>query len=450
MPAQPIPPQIDRQAVVLIHGIGEQRPMDTLRGFVQAIVPPIPNSTTPLFFSKPDRLSDSLELRRLTTNEQRASFKTDYYEFYWANLMEAPQVADVWSWIRSLFIRQPGSLPKRLRWIYYTFWGTLVAILVILGFTMNVVVDIWKGLSDKGGVKIIVGFVASGVLAYINNRLTTYLGDAVRYMTPRAANINQRQKIRQAGLQLLRQLHETDANGNNRYDRVVVVGHSLGSVIAYDLLNLFWCERCDTLPKLPVDALDTAEQQALALNESRISQAQYRQAQFDLWSTQAEKPGSWRIADFVTIGSPLAFADLYLADASWSLNDKIEQREFPTCPPALEINKKGEKFFSFPTERTAAPRTMHHAALFALTRWTNLSFTSDYVGGPINGFGPGVENHTLTAQSTRLPFRSHSRYWENHEPESLSLLRERLELRFPKHPGATTHTQHPASSSTQP
>jgi hypothetical protein len=28
-----------RQAVVLIHGIGEQRPMDTLRAFVAALLP---------------------------------------------------------------------------------------------------------------------------------------------------------------------------------------------------------------------------------------------------------------------------------------------------------------------------------------------------------------------------------------------------------------------------
>ena len=28
-----------KQAVVVIHGIGEQRPMDTLRGFVEAMIP---------------------------------------------------------------------------------------------------------------------------------------------------------------------------------------------------------------------------------------------------------------------------------------------------------------------------------------------------------------------------------------------------------------------------
>ena len=48
-----------RQAVVLIHGIGEQRPMGTLRAFVDAMLEPR------TFHSKPDTVSDSYELRRI-------------------------------------------------------------------------------------------------------------------------------------------------------------------------------------------------------------------------------------------------------------------------------------------------------------------------------------------------------------------------------------------------
>ena len=48
-----------RQAVVLIHGIGEQRPMATLRGFVHALLP------KGEYYSKPDDISDSFERRRL-------------------------------------------------------------------------------------------------------------------------------------------------------------------------------------------------------------------------------------------------------------------------------------------------------------------------------------------------------------------------------------------------
>lgn len=55
-----------KQAVVLIHGIGEQKPMSTLRAFVSAVLPPAA-AGKPQFRSKPDRMSELFELRRLTS-----------------------------------------------------------------------------------------------------------------------------------------------------------------------------------------------------------------------------------------------------------------------------------------------------------------------------------------------------------------------------------------------
>jgi hypothetical protein len=80
-----------KQAVVLIHGIGEQVPMDTLRGFVEAVWtsdsslrrPRVPAQA----WSKPDAISGDFELRRLTTAQNRDGKRTDLFEFYWAHLM---------------------------------------------------------------------------------------------------------------------------------------------------------------------------------------------------------------------------------------------------------------------------------------------------------------------------------------------------------------------------
>jgi len=44
-------PRIKRQAVLVIHGIGEQKPMETLRSFVSAVLP------GEGVFSKPDTIS---------------------------------------------------------------------------------------------------------------------------------------------------------------------------------------------------------------------------------------------------------------------------------------------------------------------------------------------------------------------------------------------------------
>ena len=56
-------------AVVIIHGIGEQRPMDTLRGFVQSVLS-VPKQGGEKYYSRPDPLTESFELRVLQNREQ--------------------------------------------------------------------------------------------------------------------------------------------------------------------------------------------------------------------------------------------------------------------------------------------------------------------------------------------------------------------------------------------
>ena len=57
-----------RQAVVIIHGIGEQRPMETLRAFVAGALGVDRDALKEFVFSKPDRIDDTLELRRLSVS----------------------------------------------------------------------------------------------------------------------------------------------------------------------------------------------------------------------------------------------------------------------------------------------------------------------------------------------------------------------------------------------
>ena len=69
-----------KQAVFLIHGIGEQKPMDTLRRFPDAVLGS--GATGQIAYrSKPDRISELFELRRLSTVGRT---RTDFYEYYWA------------------------------------------------------------------------------------------------------------------------------------------------------------------------------------------------------------------------------------------------------------------------------------------------------------------------------------------------------------------------------
>jgi hypothetical protein len=64
-----------KQAIVIIHGMGEQMPMDTIKGFVRAVwetdaivgANGLPNPAE--VRTKPDVRTGSLELRRITTGQ---------------------------------------------------------------------------------------------------------------------------------------------------------------------------------------------------------------------------------------------------------------------------------------------------------------------------------------------------------------------------------------------
>src|SRR6185312_1414649 len=84
----PPAPAISRQAVVIIHGMGEQRPNATLRGFMQCLVDQITLETgrKPVVYEKPDKVSATYETRSKTLLKDDAAGRptTHLYEFYWA------------------------------------------------------------------------------------------------------------------------------------------------------------------------------------------------------------------------------------------------------------------------------------------------------------------------------------------------------------------------------
>jgi hypothetical protein len=130
----------------------------------------------------------------------------------------------------------------------------------------------------------------------------------------------------------------------------------------------------------------------------------------------------WRVTDFVTLGSPLAHAEVLLARDRADLMSKQADRELPTCLPVLEtfVRKSGPlRRFSFPfdMEDPDGFRIAHHAAVFAPTRWTNLYFPSDgflhgdLIGGPLSGvFGGGIRDVPVST-TARGGLLSHTLYW---------------------------------------
>src|SRR4051812_18195218 len=142
----PAPADFAKQAVIIVHGMGEQRPMDTLKSFVRTIwelddevsdpaALPEPNKV----WSKPDARSGSLELRRITTRESRKSaaypvgVRTDFYELYWADLTAGSTWQQFLAWMRYLLFRRPSHVPDNLKAAWFALWiGTLLCTVLAL------------------------------------------------------------------------------------------------------------------------------------------------------------------------------------------------------------------------------------------------------------------------------------------------------------------------------
>ena len=434
------------QAVVVIHGIGEQKPMDTLRRFVDAVLPE-PKSGEK-YFSKPDQMSESFELRKLQNRKQP---RTHFFEYYWASKVEGTTLRHVWTWLRSLLLRSPWRVPGQLLPLWMTTWILVIGVIAFASTGLfDHLTETLVGLSSQT-----IALIGAAILAILQSFVIYYVGDAARYLSPHPKNIALRQAIRSEGVRLLRNIIE-----KGKYERIVLVGHSLGSVIAYDILKHLWQEynrdyRSPTEYDQP--ALQLAETAGEALRSDdgdsggRITE--FQDSQIKLWRELRDLGNPWLITDLITLGSPLAHAALLLASDKNDLRARQRQRELPTAPPVAEVEEKKEvteRRYSYKIwdkfkedEKEFSLRALHHAAHFACTRWTNLYFPArlgffgDFIGGPLRKwFGPGIRDIPVTssrwiglAQVTPI---AHTSYWwkakKGGDSPALSALIDALDL----------------------
>jgi hypothetical protein len=291
--------------------------------------------------------------------------------------------------------------------------------------------------------------VIGGYLALNAVFLQPYLGDAARYFRGSPANVAVRREIRRQAVQTLEELHK-----GGLYDRIVVVAHSLGTVVAYDMLRAYYGRVCDTMPmptsevaqafdeldgrratgNLPRAQLRDFGRRVIASIEAAV--ASQRAAASAVPDKSAEGvPPAWLVTDFVTLGSPLTHAAYLMCTPSGGAADtgiraqlrvdflrRVEQREFPICPPK-RLDQDG--LLTFGNPRRGGARQFHHGGLFALTRWTNLYFRNeqlfwgDAIGGIVGGerlgelFGRGIVDVAVwTAGEQRTSeFFTHTAYW---------------------------------------
>lgn len=503
-------PRADKVAVVVIHGMGEQRPMETLRAFVETLWERNPDLFAGLdkptdhnnfdTWSKPDRVSGSAELRRITTArartpgvERQKGIRADFFELHWADITADSTWQDFRIWVSRLLFRNPFrcEVPSRVLLVWMFLWLISIAVVISVLSTVLSRVPVVKEMSLlaflgwSGWGWVTVGLLVLG--ASVKAFLTEYFGDVARYATASPRNIKIRQAARDRGLKLLRQLHTTE-----EYLRVIVVGHSLGSILAHDLLALAWSDTVGELrlsEKSPILAgIAACEKAGLELlsasGESAIPAttvarhergcacrgptrkvstdftqklSEYRQAQRQLFNLlRAEtigEPGeerrAWLISDLVTLGSPLAHANFLVARNGCELQVMTRSREILRSPPVYEAKPGNlDPVFTFRPSKEPDITRMHHAAAFAPVRWANLHdetgpwlfLKGDMISGPVSqDYGPGAVDLRVMPRRFGLlgaifpRLFTHTLYWSysrasNETPEHVLALRDAVNI----------------------
>ncbi len=510
-----------KQAVVIIHGMGEQIPMETLQGFVETvwvrddslIDQARPDSATggPRYentvWSKPDRRNRSFELRRMTTEAIDSQHgPTDFFEFYWAHLMYGTTWEQLKAWVIDLLWRSPARVPPRVRGAWIVLWiiSVIVTLCMIAAFVPFATLRscLFNNCIPEASnqtsfwwlvvVPVLVGVFGAIVASLVNVFLLKYFGDVARYVKADPLNVARRQEIREKGVQLLETLMGREADGKpgkRQYDRIVVVAHSLGSIVAYDILSHCFA-RLNTASDLDEKALRGLQQPERTKLESMIRSVADTPAKEDgtpkdpldtttsftvdaFQEQQArclkelnEQGSPWIVSDFITLGSPLSHAEFLLAANLADLRKAQERRILPTCPPMMEHDGKTKlRHFTFRYKDDAAAtdplayRVPHHAALFAYTRWTNLHsphsaiLWGDIISGPLaSQFGATINDRQVSGirdlqvlperdklgkvvAGQRVPFFSHTRYWSFRSlpgqptPHHVRILRQALRLK---------------------
>ncbi|WP_412069666.1 hypothetical protein [Rubrivirga sp. IMCC43871] len=112
------------------------------------------------------------------------------------------------------------------------------------------------GAIDAQWFRLGVWFALFGVSALIRNVIVQYFGDVAAYVSSHTLDrfAELRRAIREVTTTLLHGVyHSRDADGEPAYAGVAIVGHSLGSVVAYDALNR--ALTLDEAAEEPVDVL---------------------------------------------------------------------------------------------------------------------------------------------------------------------------------------------------
>ena len=453
-----------RTAVVVVHGMGEQMPMETLNRLVKSALPKTAGTTAGepyrRYFSRDAMISDSFEARRYLApaNSGTPSYgQTEFFEYHWSYKMTGNRIGDFLPTAMRLLFRRPSSVPFGLRGVWWLIWA--LVLIVIVGAALLS----WLGLLGWLGALIAAVVVIPGVrslLGFLRRKtgqvFTDSFVDVARYLDRSPRSYEVRKSIRQGMVDLLQSFQD-----DLRYSRVIVVAHSLGAYIAYDGISALWpqtsklhCGPVDPdADAIHLDGVDeltrTAEKLSGHPESEDLTEAQqaeldsYRRAQIGVWRAVRKQGNPWLITDLITLGTPMYFADLLYTRDRGRFDEMIRTAELAICPPRNhDLMPQGPApehlNYVWPNQ---GRQVLSHAAPFAVVRWTNMFFEAeagwrgDWFGGRLRPlFGKGIVDIPIQGNlpHRKAPGTAHARYFnfpDDEDPDGVAkLLQSHLQL----------------------
>lgn len=422
-----------RQAVVIVHGMGEKKPLDMLNRFIDAAIPGttkvVPGSDLPVYYSRPVSESDSYEARVYLARETKDYPQTEFYEYHWSHMMQGNKLSDLWETFRRMLLTPIWAVPSGLRVVWVLFW---VLILYVVWLIAGGRIELNKLDIPTLTSMILGGGATASILTwaltkFIPGKITASFVDVVRYLDTSPRSYAVRKNIRNGMIDFLESLHKLD-----RYERIVVVAHSLGAYVTYDGISYLWTRmnqgHVEPLPeddedtrnkKIDNEILKAFEDEAeLLRNDPERNPEHYRSLQRDLWNAYRDAGNPWLITDFITAGTPMYMADKLMTKDEDAFVVRKERRDIAVCPPLPDLPGKKEKtIYSYPYK---GGDVLYHAAPFAVVRWSNmwfpahLGFFGDWFDGPLQRlFGAGIEDQSLQKNCWKrlLPAWAHTLYF---------------------------------------
>ena len=102
-----------RTAVLVVHGMGSQRALDTVRGVLEAVwldTDEKPGKDGKRYWLHPEQKVDDIDLSVMTTSEISGTVdgrSADFHELYWAHLMSETRAVAVLLWLFELVRKGP-------------------------------------------------------------------------------------------------------------------------------------------------------------------------------------------------------------------------------------------------------------------------------------------------------------------------------------------------------